>query len=73
MEHLSRRESNARISTINSVRLWDTNLTNEQALQEYNNGFGRLKPILPDNCKLDLNMSKSVWDGNLYGMGVNSL
>jgi hypothetical protein len=63
---ISRRVSNARISTINSVRFWNTNLTNEQALQEYNNGFGRLQPVLPDNCKLDLNMSKSVWNGSQF-------
>jgi len=51
---------------MNSVRLWNTNLTDEQALQEYNNGFGRIKPVLPDNCKLDLNMSKSVWNGSQF-------
>ena len=64
--NIARLSSSARESTINSVRFWNTNLTNEQALQEYNNGFGRLEPVLPNNCKLDLNMSKSVWDGSQF-------
>ena len=62
---IARRGSVADLN-MNFVRLWNTNLTDEQALQEYNNGFGRLQPVLPNNCKLDLNMSKSVWDGSQF-------
>ena len=51
---------------IANVRIWNTELTQTNVNTEYNNGFGRLKPILPNNCKLDLNMSKSVWDGSKF-------
>jgi len=50
----------------NTFRMWDTQLDLSQVTKEYNNGFGRLQPVLPDNCKLDLNMSKSVWDGSQF-------
>ena len=50
----------------NTFRMWDTQLDLSRVTKEYNNGFGRLQPVLPNSCKLDLNMSKSIWDGSKF-------